>query len=295
MRDDGGGSGWGGGGGWSGGGGFRGPVGWFGGGMNAIWAILALNCIVFFSTQDQFIPESALTLENLLQGKVHLLLTHQFVHGGFSHIFFNMLLLVFIGRAVLRFVTTKTFIAIYLLGGTAGALAGLLMQIIGGESYVHHLGASGAVAALLGVWTVAEPHMRLTVMFVVHCTVRQLGMFYLWLNLGMGVLDLVLVLTGGSGLGIGWMAHAFGVLYGMFHYRKFGGSLQLPKRKPRPKKTKPKKGDGRKIVAGDFGQGTEPAYNAVLDKINREGMSSLTEAEKKILSDAAENVKKQND
>ncbi|MEM7012858.1 MAG: DUF6576 domain-containing protein, partial [Verrucomicrobiota bacterium] len=134
-------------------------------------------------------------------------------------------------------------------------------------------------------------------MFVVHCSVRQLGRFYFWVNFGMGILDLILVITTGRGLGIGWMPHAFGYLYGLFHYRQFGGALQLPKRpkrKPKPKKTKPKD-DGRKIVAADFGQGTEPAYNAVLDKINREGMGSLTDEEKKILNDAAEKAKKRND
>ncbi|MEM7014793.1 MAG: hypothetical protein AAF585_25315 [Verrucomicrobiota bacterium] len=83
MRDEGG-SGWGGGS-YGGHGGIRGPVGWFGGGMNAIWALLALNCIVYFSTQDKMEPESALTLQNLMKGKVHLLLTHQFVHGGIGH------------------------------------------------------------------------------------------------------------------------------------------------------------------------------------------------------------------
>ena len=60
------------------------------------------------------------------------ILTHMFLHVGFMHILFNMLWLYWFGRIAGDFLGNQRILAIYLLGGLAGALAYFL-------SYLHRL------------------------------------------------------------------------------------------------------------------------------------------------------------
>lgn len=255
-------------------------------GMVAIWIIIGVNAVIHFSqiAAGRIDYTHALTLEGLKAGKIHLLLTYQFLHApGLFHLLCNMLGLYFIGSAVVRILGVKQLLAAYFLGGIVGGLIEVALQPVIGV-YATLVGASGSVSALVGLWAMATPNLRINVllMFVIpiNCRVFTLGFWWLIINVGLGVASIFFNLPP-----IGWFAHAGGTLLGMIQ-----GYIFRPGRSPRPKKTRTAapRSDGPKIVAGDFGQGSEPAYNAVLDKINREGIASLTEEEKRILSDAAD-------
>lgn len=73
----------------------------------------------------------------------------QFLHGDVSHLLGNMLVLVLIGPAVEGLVGSAAFLVIYLLGGLAGA--GLWMLAASGSGLI---GASGAIAAVMGAFSV---------------------------------------------------------------------------------------------------------------------------------------------
>jgi membrane associated rhomboid family serine protease len=82
------------------------------------------------------------------------LFTSQFIHAGFLHLGGNMLFLWVFGRAVEDRVGSGVFFVFYLL---AGALAGLAQCVISAGESVPLIGASGAIAAVLGLYFISYP------------------------------------------------------------------------------------------------------------------------------------------
>lgn len=86
-----------------------------------------------------------------------------FLHGGWLHIAGNMLFLWIFGNNVEDRLGRLTFVAFYLLGGVA---AMLLQLAIGPDSTIPTVGASGAIAAVLGAYLVLFPHARVTTLVI---------------------------------------------------------------------------------------------------------------------------------
>jgi len=82
------------------------------------------------------------------------LFTSQFLHAGFLHLGGNMLFLWVFGRAVEDRVGSAVFCVFYLL---AGAIAGLAQCLISAGGSVPLIGASGAIAAVLGIYFISYP------------------------------------------------------------------------------------------------------------------------------------------
>ncbi len=82
------------------------------------------------------------------------ILTSMFLHGGWLHIGFNMLFLFVFGPAVEYACGHVRFLAFYLACGTAGGIAQI---VVGPGSHVPALGASGAIAGVLGGYLVMYP------------------------------------------------------------------------------------------------------------------------------------------
>lgn len=79
------------------------------------------------------------------------LITNMFLHGGFGHLLGNMIFLFIIGFVVETALGKTTFTAGYLLTGLAG---GLLYVVFNSNSDIPTIGASGAIAGLMGMYTV---------------------------------------------------------------------------------------------------------------------------------------------
>ncbi len=92
------------------------------------------------------------------------LVTSMFVHGSLSHIAFNMLFLVAFGPDVEALCGHVRFAAFYLICGLAG---GLLQVAVGPDSHVPAIGASGAIAGVLGAYVVSFPLRLGAVLFIV--------------------------------------------------------------------------------------------------------------------------------
>jgi membrane associated rhomboid family serine protease len=82
------------------------------------------------------------------------LVTSQFLHAGFLHLGGNMLFLWVFGRAVEARLGSPLFLVFYLLAGT---LAGLVQCLISSGENVPLIGASGAIAGVLGLYFIAYP------------------------------------------------------------------------------------------------------------------------------------------
>ena len=137
------------------------------------------------------------------------LLTGMFLHGSLLHLLGNMLYLWIFGNNVEDYLGRVKFIFFYLLCGIA---ASLTQVIFSPNSKVPMIGASGAIAGLLGAYFVLFPSARVkTLIFLIF----YITIIYVpaWLILGLWfVLQLANVGLGG---GVAWFAHIGGFLTGM--------------------------------------------------------------------------------
>lgn len=156
------------------------------------------------------------------------LLTSMFLHGGFLHIGGNMLFLWVFGNNIEDTLRPFRFVVFYLLTGLAAGYAHILVNP---ESAIPTVGASGAVAGLLGAYVVLFPKARvLSVLpiFFYLTTVRlpALAVIGLWFVsqffIGLGQQS--------GGAGVAWMAHVGGFIAGAVLILVFS----LGRRRPPP-------------------------------------------------------------
>jgi membrane associated rhomboid family serine protease len=117
---------------------------------------------------EAFINSYALIPSKVTFGDLHSFLpfiTAIFLHGGFLHILTNMWFLIIFGDNVSAKLTPIGFLLLYLISGVAGNLA---QYFIDPTSTLPILGASGAIAGILGCYFVLFPYSKIkTLIFVV--------------------------------------------------------------------------------------------------------------------------------
>jgi len=149
------------------------------------------------------------------------LLTSQFLHGGFMHLIGNMLYLWIFGNNVEDAVGRGRFIFFYLLCGVLAALAQVLADT---DAQVPAIGASGAIAGVLGGYILLFPHARVDTLIAMGYFVRLrpmpaylvIGLWFV-LQLFNGVLSLGVGQMGG----VAWFAHIGGFLAGLLLIKIF--------------------------------------------------------------------------
>ena len=93
--------------------------------------------------------------------KPYQLFTYMFVHGGFMHIFFNMLMLAFMGPILESFWGQKRFTLFYLVTGIGAGVFNIAVDLLFGVgSFNMMLGASGAVYGILMGFGMVFPNME---------------------------------------------------------------------------------------------------------------------------------------
>ena len=142
------------------------------------------------------------------------LLTSMFMHGGLLHIGGNMLFLWIFGNNVEDSMGRVKFVAFYLLGGLAATAAQVAFDP---DSTVPTLGASGAVAAVLGGYALLYPRARVVtlVLLIIFITVIELPA---WLVLfGWAILQVFSASSqaGLEGGGVAYWAHIGGFVFGL--------------------------------------------------------------------------------
>jgi membrane associated rhomboid family serine protease len=152
--------------------------------------------------------------------------TMMFMHGGLLHLGGNMLFLWIFGNNVEDAMGRIKFVAFYLVGGLA-ALA--LQVLVGVNSQVPTLGASGAIAAVLGAYIVLFPRARVVtvILIVFFFTIIELpamivlGIWFLEQAL-VGYFSLASPTSGGGG--VAYFAHVGGFVFGLLAVRVFARS-----------------------------------------------------------------------
>jgi membrane associated rhomboid family serine protease len=227
------------------------------------WLLIAVNVAIFIfqftrpnddslSSQTAFICEYGLVPDNLIHGgrdedpvseflpvqpgevtcaelnedrgsRFLGLITSQFLHGDWFHLGFNMLFLLVFGNNIEDRLGRLRFLPFYLL---CGVLAALTQALVNPSSQAPLIGASGAIAGVLGAYILLFPTARVWT-YIAPFFVLPIPA---WVTLGLWFL-FQLLYAGGStqaGGGVAYFAHIGGFIAGLLLIRPFLAGREPP-------------------------------------------------------------------
>jgi membrane associated rhomboid family serine protease len=186
--------------------------------------IIVTNFLVFaleLRGGDAFVLKWAAVAANITAGHNWItILTAMFMHGSWSHILGNMVFLWAFGPEIEDAMNPLRYLAFYLAGG----LVAMLAQIaVSPTSTVPNLGASGAIAAVMGAFLVTYPRDQIRALLIIFVFVRVtfipaallIGVWFLIQLFNVG--SVAAVQTGG----VAYVAHVGGFLFGAVTARLF--------------------------------------------------------------------------
>jgi membrane associated rhomboid family serine protease len=137
------------------------------------------------------------------------LLAAMFLHGSLFHLLGNMLFLWIFGNNVEDYLGSLRFIFFYLICGLGAAFTQILFSP---NSRVPMIGASGAIAGVLGAYFILFPGAKVTTLIFLFIFIRVVPIPAVYV---LGFWFLVQVLNIGLGGGVAWFAHIGGFLIGV--------------------------------------------------------------------------------
>jgi membrane associated rhomboid family serine protease len=295
--------------------------GWLTGSASVCKYIILANVGVFifgkFYSDDKLIEAFAASSDSIFgHGQVYRLLTAAFLHNpeDIFHLLFNMLLLWFVGRDMEAFYGAKEFTWFYMSSAVIGFLAWALMDY---KKPTHGIafGASGAVMAVLALYTFYNPRREVILYFIP---------VEMWLLLAIYVGSDAYFLAIQARQPVAFAAHLGGVAYALmfkrfdlrlkhlqgFAFRR-GPKLRivtppdLPRRDKGPSKSSASSGGVSSTVSQNRETSPSPVatrpvaskilseeslearVDEILVKIASSGRGSLSEEEKRILDEAS--------
>jgi len=261
----------------------------------ATLAAFVLQIVVDLLTGGYFTAVLGLSLHGIQRLYVWQFITYMFLHSKvfIFHVLFNMLGLYVFGRDVEDMIGTARFVMLYLV---CGFLGGVFWLIAASPAQLC-IGASGAVFGLLGTYAAFFPQRRITLLlfFVVPLTMTARVM-----AIGFAVISLLSVMSGNDG-GVAHMAHLAGGIAGYLYgwrTKKTKGFLfgtEWSRWSPFSKDWFGTVRAGmrrRNMRLMDPEPGYKPEreeIDKILEKVNRQGISSLTRWERQVLERASAN------
>ncbi|RXG15397.1 membrane associated rhomboid family serine protease [Leeuwenhoekiella aestuarii] len=232
------------------------------------------------------------------------LITYAFLHGGFWHIFWNMLILYWFGQIVLNLFTEKRFLTIYLLGALAGGILfvtayNLFPVLITSSAYL--VGASAAVRAIMIFIATYTPNTEVRIIFF-NVKLWHIGVFVV-------LTDLIQIPTSGNAGGL--LAHVGGAIFGYIYAQQLGKGNDIGAWwercmdaitsyfKPRPKSEKRAKMKTvyknrstatKRATSGMSKSEKQVRVDTILDKISKSGYDSLSKEDKDFLFKAGKDT-----
>ncbi len=173
------------------------------------WGLIAANILIFLMVMlnPELYLAAALIPANLSQGQgLSALITYQFQHADFMHLFGNMFFLYLVGDNLEDVLGHAKYLLIYLAGGV---VAGILQHIVDPGSVIPVVGASGSIAAMFGMYLLWFRRARLTFMIILYQVKVAPWVFFLaWV-----FFQLVEMAMGTEG--VAYMAHLGGLSFGL--------------------------------------------------------------------------------
>jgi membrane associated rhomboid family serine protease len=189
-------------------------------------SLVAINVVIFLYQLTMPAYEFSQFVEQwgIVPDRLHIssLLTSMFLHGGWLHVLGNMLFLWVFGRNVEDLIGSSRFLLFYLICGIAAAVIHIITNPY---STTPTIGASGAIAGVMGAYLVKFPRARIiTLVFYIFITTLEIPaavllVFWFAMQFVSGIGSLAE--TDYTGGGIAWFAHVGGFIAGMLLIRLF--------------------------------------------------------------------------
>ncbi|HVP91096.1 MAG TPA: rhomboid family intramembrane serine protease [Terriglobales bacterium] len=192
--------------------------------------IILANFIAFgleLARGDPFVLKWAVVPATIVAGHRWItILTAMFLHGSWSHLLGNMVFLWAFGPEVEDSMNRVRYLLFYLLGGSVAMLAQIAVSP---SSTVPNLGASGAIAAVMGAFLVTYPRDQIRSLLIIFMYVEvtfipaALLIVFWFLTQLVNVGSVATTQTGG----VAYVAHVAGAIFGALTARFFQGRRRL--------------------------------------------------------------------
>lgn len=284
--------------------------------MDPVTALLAVNVGVFllqhvfgYAVDRESGLWGLLSISALMEGRVWTLFTHMFVHENLGHLGANMLMLFMAGKSLQSLIGGRKFLFLYFFAGLVAAIFEFSIQRITGHGFGGMYGASGCVCGVFVGLAAMLPREEVTALIYFIIPVRMrlwtMAMLLMGTSVGFGSLNLL-----GHGIdNIAHFAHLGGALAGWWYVRMLGYSGKpvtydrlwrerrereqarefagVPRRRRAVDMDEP---DNTIVPPRNTREFIEREINPILEKIHAHGIGSLTDAERKVLDRAREEI-----
>lgn len=293
--------------------------GWLSGAAPGCKILIVINVVVFLITvldsSRRFQDWMVLSSESLFQyGQVWRLLTAAFMHADGWHIAMNMLFLWIVGRDMEALYGRREFLAMYITAAIVGNLTWAIVNSTVGSGTGAELGASGAVWAVVMLYTLYYPNREILLFGILPMPMWLLATLYL----GFDLISLLQQTQGGRTASIAFAAHlggaAYGALYKVFDLRWSRLAALAGPRRPtfrvvRPEvlptevdytlsstssksvTASPASRPSPTVLQAQTEEHLEARVDEILAKIAQNGPGSLTDEEQRILQEASRRAK----
>lgn len=161
-------------------------------------------------------PQGAIILTNLIVFLIPVF-TSMFIHAGWLHLIGNMLFLFVFGRSVEDRFGHGGFLLMYFISGFGAAATDIMFNV---GSHIPTIGASGAIAGILGAYMISFPTARITTLiplFIIFWTVQLPALLVLlyWFLIQFIAGFQFLAIESATKGGVAWWAHVGGFILGI--------------------------------------------------------------------------------
>jgi membrane associated rhomboid family serine protease len=196
--------------------------------VTVVNAIVALNLVVFFLWLSPIAPLEAMaghflvSWPHLEAGRIWVLVTSVFSHNMLLHLAINMIVLLSFGPPLEQLMGGRRFLVFYLAAGLVASISHVAVSgFLIGRPEQAALGASGAIAALLILFSLTFPKARILLFFIVPMPAIVGALAFVAID----IWGLFAQMEGG-GLPIGHGAHLGGALAGFLYFLFRGRALR---------------------------------------------------------------------
>jgi membrane associated rhomboid family serine protease len=200
-------------------------------------AIIVVNVAIFIYEWllDPYSRNHFITMYGLVpdQFRISALVTSMFLHGGWMHVLGNMWFLWVFGDNIEDVLGHGKYVLFYLLCGIAAAMGQVMVNP---ESRIPMVGASGAIAGVMGAYLIKFPHARILTLafiffFITTFEVPAVLMLAYWfvIQLFSGVGSIAQ--SQASQGGVAWFAHVGGFLAGLILIKIMGTRQKYGRRR----------------------------------------------------------------
>ncbi|MFO7727112.1 MAG: rhomboid family intramembrane serine protease [Desulfonatronovibrio sp.] len=204
-----------------------------------VWTIIALNVLVFMYTLGlgpmnlaRFFHLFGVVPLRLTQPELavaagypdsgyYTLITHMFIHGGYLHIILNCWMLWIFAANIEDVMGPLRFLLFYVVCGAGALIVHIALNL---NSQVPVVGASGAIAGVMGAYFLLYPHSRVITfipIFFIPYIIEVPALIFLGVWFVFQIVSALGMNMFGTGSGVAWWAHAGGFIIGMVILRLF--------------------------------------------------------------------------